>query len=89
MLRTDLKALDLGLPEKARQVETVTRPKRLLEQAMLKAQAQRSRRHRQVNIGTLYEPIGELISLERLNQVPSYNQFVTDLTEALTGIKLR
>ena len=88
VLRTDLKAQDLGLPERARQVEMVARPKQVLEQAMIKAQAQRSRRHQQVDIGTLYEPMGEKISLERLNQVPSYKQFVADLTETLKLLNL-
>ncbi len=88
VLRTDLNARDLGLPERAKQVETVAKPKQVLEHAMIKAQAQRSRRHLQVDIGVLYEPLGEKIRLERLGQVPSYKQFVTDLTEALTLLKL-
>ena len=88
VLRTNLKARDLGLPERARQVEMVARPKQVLEQAMIKAQAQRSRRHQQVDIGTLYEPIGEKISLERLSQVPSYKQFVVDLTATLKLLNL-
>ena len=88
VLRTDLNARDLGLPEKAKQVEMVAKPKQVLEQAMLKAQTHRSRRHQQVDIGTLYEPIGEKISLERLSQVPSYKQFVADLTETLKLLDL-
>ena len=83
VLKTDIEAQELGLPTNAKQVEMIAKPKQVLEQAMLKAQAQRSRRHRQVHIGKLYEPLGEKIRMERLDEIPSYKQFVTDLTATL------
>jgi hypothetical protein len=85
---TDLKANDLGIPEIAKYVQKISKPKRRLEEAVQKAYASRSRRMREIDIRFLYQPIGEKINLKRLQQVPSYLQFVEDLTETLTNLNL-
>lgn len=85
---THMQAHDLGIPEKARYVEAISKPKQRLREVVQKAYASRSRRHRETDIDFLYEPIGRKISLERLNQVPSYQQFVHDLSEALQTLNL-
>ncbi len=80
---TDLRPVDLKIPINAGQVETISRPKQRLKQAVQIAYAKRTRRQRDTDIDFLYELMGEKINLERLNMVPSYTQFVHDLTEVL------
>jgi Domain of unknown function (DUF4276) len=85
---TDLKAHDLDIPESARYVQRISKPKRRLEVVVQRAYASRSRRKREIDIRFLYQPIGEEINLERLQQVPSYMKFVEDLTETLIHLNL-
>src|SRR5690349_17074653 len=74
---------DLGIPEKASQVEAISKPKQRLKEIIRKAYANRSKRQRDVDIDFLYEAMGDKINLDRLNQVPSYKQFVSDMTATL------
>lgn len=83
---TDLRPTELNIPTRANQVETISRPKQRLKQAVHIAYAHRTRRQRATDIDFLYEPIGEKISLERLRMVTSYNQFVSDLTTTLKSL---
>lgn len=85
---TDMRARDLGLPERARQVEAIARPKERLKQAVGRAFAERSRHQRSSDISFLYEPMGNNISLERLGNVPSYQKFKNDLMETLISINI-
>jgi hypothetical protein len=85
---TDLKANNLGIPETAKYVQKISKPKRRLEEAVQMAYASRSRRRREIDMRFLYQPMGEKINLERLQQVPSYIQFVEDLTETLKSLNL-
>jgi hypothetical protein len=80
---TKMNAYDLGIPTKASLVESIAKPKRKIYEVVRKAYASRSKRQREVDIDFLSESIGERISLERLRQVPAYQQFVNDLTETL------
>ena len=88
VLETSLRIQELGLPSKARQVESDPDPKHTLRQIMQKAAAERSRRRREVDLNSLYAPLGSRISLERLGNVPSYKQFMKDLTETLKILNL-
>lgn len=74
---------DLGIPEKASQVEAISKPKQRPKEIIRKAYANRSKRQRDVDIDFLYEAMGDKINLDRLNQVPSYKQFVSDMTATL------
>ncbi len=85
---TDLKAHELGIPETAKYVQKISKPKRKLEEAVRIAYANRSRRRREIDIRFLYQPMGEKINLKRLQQVPSYIKFVEDLTETLINVNL-
>lgn len=85
---TDLKANNLGIPEEAKYVQRISNPKRIIHEAIQKAYASRSKRRRETDLNFLYQPMGEKISLERLKQVPSYIQFVEDLTETLINLNL-
>ena len=71
-----------------RQIESDPDPKQTLKQIMQRAYTGRSRRHREVDLSPLYAPLGRRISLDRLNDVPSYHQFVDDLTATLRTLNL-
>ena len=73
---------ELGLPQNARQVELVLDPKARLDAILQGAHGTQKRRHR-IRLETLYLPLAQQISLARLAAVPSYQQFVEDLTGAL------
>src|SRR5260370_3582935 len=85
---TELKAYDLEIPETAKYVQRISKPKKRLEQAVQKAYASRSKRRREIDINFLYQPIGEKINLDLLKQTPSHNHFVEDLTDTLTNLTL-
>lgn len=85
---TKMKVDELGIPTKAGQVESISKPKRRLEDTVRKAYASRSKRQRKADIDFLYEPMGEKIRLERLKEVSSYLQFVDDLTATLRTLNL-
>ena len=88
VLMTDVKAQELGLVSKVKQVESEGKPKEMLDEIIKKARGNRSRRRYQVRREDLYEPLGRRIDLVRLNEVPSYKQFVDDFTVALKALKL-
>jgi Domain of unknown function (DUF4276) len=88
VLLTDIKAQELGLMNKIRQVESEPEPKEKLDQIIQKARGSRSRRRYQVRREDLYEPLGRRINLERLYGVPSYKQFVDDFKVVLKDLKL-
>ena len=85
---TSISAQNLGLVNRARQVESDPDPKQTLKEIIRKANAERSRRRREVDLMSLYAPLGRGINLERLGNVPSYKQFVKDLTETLKILNL-
>lgn len=88
VIGTKLGPGDLGLPEHASHVELIAKPKLKLRNAVRVAYASRSKRRRESDIDFLYEPMGQSISMDRLKQVPSYQQFVDDLTEVLIALRL-
>ncbi len=88
VIGTSIRARDLGLVNRVRQVESDPDPKQTLKQIMHRAYAERSRRHREVDLSSLYAPLGRRISLDRLSNVPSYKRFVDDLTATLRTFNL-
>lgn len=88
VLKTRLSAQELGLVHRVRQVEHIANPKQTLKQLAQRATAERSGRHRNVDIHPIYVALGQQISLERLNNVPSYQEFVKDLKDALKTLNL-
>jgi len=85
---TDVTAHELSIPEKAKQVEDISKPKQKLKTVVQKAYASRTKRKRDVDIDFLYQPLGEKIKLERLHAVPSYARFVEHLIALLKTLKL-
>ncbi len=88
VIGTNMNAQSLGLPTRVRSVELDANPKHTLKEAVQKAYEHRPKRRRHIDITTLYEPLAEKINLERLNSVPSYQKFVTDLTQTLIALNL-
>lgn len=80
VLETKATASDLGLPAKAKLVETNSDPKATLKQVVVRAYASRSRRHRSIsNWHEFYETLAQEIKLERLKEIPAFQRFVVDL----------
>ena len=86
-MRTDLTAHELGIPEKAKQVESISKPKLRLNDAIARVNKQR-RPNQRIDISSLYEPLGKNIRLERLKPLTAYQQFEKDLTETFIALNL-
>src|SRR5947209_4863591 len=84
-IRVDLRTL--GIPEKAKLVESVTFPKETLSQVIQKVYPSQPHLRSQIK-AELYEKLAPVISLDRLNQIPSYKQFVSDMTLILKTLNL-
>jgi hypothetical protein len=76
------------LPARPRNVESIADPKQILNQAVRMAQEHLRHGRRRIGLGTLYEPSASNIRLERLEQVPAYQEFVRDLTDVLIAIRM-
>ncbi len=84
VIGTRISLNDLSLPTSPSQVERITHPKDKLGEVVkiaLKGRSRRRRRER--NIGRLYEPLARRIDLDRLERVPAFRKFRTDLTQVL------
>jgi len=88
VLNTSINAKKLGLPAKPMLVENISDPKSTLRQAAQKAYAHRPRRHREIDIEELYRELSQKIRLERLQLVPAYKEFVSELTRTLKTLNL-
>jgi hypothetical protein len=75
---------ELGIPP-VRQIESIAQPKERLENIIRIANRSRPRRS-PIRREDLYEPLGKSVRLEKLALLSAYNQFLTDLTEALTNL---
>lgn len=73
----------LHIPQRPAEIEGAAHPKELLGEIIRQVHAQRPRRRRQFDIGELYRPLADRISLEMLRRLPAYRQLVEDLTTAL------
>lgn len=79
----------LSLPANARAIEADSNPKATLAQAVRRALAMRTRRRRRhFDIGSIYEPLAQLIQLDLLEELSAYRRFQHDLRQMLIGAKL-
>ncbi len=79
-LDTDFTATDLGLPTTPKQLEASdykSKPDEILEKIN---RNRTQRRKRNIAKVTLYENLGKNVRLVELEKIPSYKQFVDDLT---------
>jgi Domain of unknown function (DUF4276) len=72
----------LGVPTKAKLVENESDPKTKLDHVIQIAYPHQSKDWKRFK-AKLYKELGSQISLERLNEVPSYQFFVRDMTDTL------
>lgn len=80
---------DLGLPPTPPQVETIAEPKQALDTIIRAAISRRQRKRRgSIKRADLYAPLAQIIDLTVLHQVPSYSQFVNDLTTVFADLHL-
>ncbi len=86
-LRTDLKAHELGIPEKTRQIEKISKPKLRLNNAIAIVNKQ-LRPNQRIDVSSLYEPLGRKIRLERLQSLSAYQHFESDLTKVFAALTL-
>lgn len=83
VIGTNLSADVLGIPRYSHQIEGLADPKQRLTDIIRHAFAQRSRRRRRWTIREFDEPLAQQIALAQLQRLPSYQDFVADLTAAL------
>jgi Domain of unknown function (DUF4276) len=76
-------ARTLGIPIKAKLVEKELNPKTSLDHVIKSLYPRASKKQQQEHKNRLYKDLGPKISLKRLSEVPSYQQFVEDLTSTL------
>lgn len=73
---TDKSVEELELPNRVRNIERITNPKATIEKAINIAFAdQPSRRRRGLTISELYAPLSQMISLDKLEMLSSYQKF--------------
>lgn len=76
----------LGLPASAKAVEATADPKAALEAAFLATGP--SGRRRKAGVAPMFNALGEQVSLERLQALPSVQALVADLRAALRELKV-
>ena len=81
-LETNKSVAKLGIPP-IRKIESTAQPKERLED-IIRIANQFGRY--QINRDDLYEPLGETVRLEKLSTLSAYQQFISDLTDALTKL---
>jgi len=77
---TDLSNTHLGI---SRSPELITVPKKNIEIALSIAQAHLPKRRKKILIEDLYQPIGQKVTMEKLETLSSFNKFKTSVEEAL------
>jgi hypothetical protein len=75
---------ELGLTFPLKQVEKIADPKSKIQEIIRIAfKDLPTRRRRRIQISSLYSPLGQQVSLDILEQLPSYLKFKESLTNAL------
>jgi hypothetical protein len=65
-----------------RPAENIADPKETIKVALRIAQNDLPKRRRRIDIGDLYQPLGQKLSIEKLQTLPSYNKFRTSVETA-------
>ncbi len=81
---TELSQQRSGFPQHARDVESVPNPKEVFKNAVQNA---RPSRRKSIPLADVYRPLALHIRLERLEQVPAYQEFLARLTDTLRRLK--
>jgi hypothetical protein len=86
IIGTTMSPFELGMPLRPQEIEGEAQPKERLAEIMRIAYALRPRRRRKIDVRDLYQPLAEQISIERLHRLPAFQEFVTDVSRALTTL---
>ncbi|MCF8307515.1 MAG: DUF4276 family protein [Bacteroidales bacterium] len=73
---------DISIPRYAN-IERIADPKADLKRILSQSQSSESRRRRKLEIADIYQPLASNVHLEKLNHLPSYQKFRTELIELL------
>lgn len=79
---------ELGLPTRPVLVEKIADPKYILREAVRKSLEHKSRRHRKINVETLYTRLAQEVHLDFLKQVPAYKTFIGELIQTFKSLSL-
>lgn len=74
---------ELGLPTKISNIENISDPKETIVEALRIAQQDKSKRRKKLNISQLYSPISQELSIERLENLPSFRVFLNNVRHSL------
>lgn len=86
VIGSDLSLGALGIPQAVTAIEGIADPKQSLSEIVNRAMAGRPRRRRNLNLGELYEPLANQVSLSRLAELTAFQHFTDDLTTALANL---
>ncbi len=78
---------ELGLHSRAKQVESYHDPKAVIDRVIRQTYPDKPQRWGRIR-GQLYADLAPMIRLSQLNDVPAYQQFVSDLTSTLKAINI-
>lgn len=85
VIGTNLSAKMLGFPAQAHEVERLNKPKEILNTAISLARSKR----RRIDLDELYQPMGELISLDILEKIPAFQKFQQRMLKLLLELGFR
>ena len=80
---TDKSDSELALPTKANQIESISDSKATIGNALRIAQSEQSRRRKKLQISDLYSPVSQELTIEKLQQLSSYNNFEQNVLAAI------
>ncbi len=80
---TDKSNMDLGLPVKVNAIEGISDPKKVINDALRIAQQEQPKRRKKLSISQLYSPISQELSIELLEELPSYRLFLENVRYSL------
>ena len=75
--------IELNLPCKINQIEKIANPKNRIENAIRMAQSNMPKRRNKLSISDLYTPISQKLTLEQLEQLPSFIAFKENARQSL------
>lgn len=78
-INTNLSNTDLGIQSNP---ENIADPKEAIENALRISQENQTKRKQKITISDLYQPIGQQLSIEKLDKLPSFKKFFNTVRSA-------
>ena len=85
-INTDKSCDELNLPCRARHIESIANPKNRIEEALREAQINIARRRNKLKIADLYTPISQKLTVQQLQQLPSFKAFKDHARQTLINL---